>query len=401
MRVLVFYIFFLSSFLFALDVTITDGQSGLTHLVINLKNNNLYENRIAQKIIANFDVLGRVSWLKTHGEQGSFAAYREQGVDFLLSLAVEQQDETQQLLVKLVSPWGASLQTSSDKWPVLLDKEFQFTTVEELLIIGNQVTDAVAEKALCVQGFASYPLAYVHRDDLSQIIVTDLGGDLTQLLYETDAPLLSLTWSPDARQLAFIELTADGPVLKIIDRSQKKVRSLVSGYYVASPLFSHDQRYLYYVAAPVRVGQIFRRDLVTGATEALTTGQDWMIDMSIGYDDYHLLVTADRTGGAQLYEFNILTKKFKRLTFSEAECSKGILSSQNQAMFYSMLSDTVTVLMKRSFLDKNYEAMTLVNGAEGATFPKAAGLIAFEHMEEGHSRIAFKSLYSGKEIKLV
>jgi Tol biopolymer transport system component len=172
--------------------------------------------------------------------------------------------------------------------------------------------------------------------------------------------------------------------------------------YVSSPVFSKDNRYLYYVAAPISVGQVFKKDLVTDYTEALTTGEDWMIDLSRGLDPYHLLVTADRSGGAQLYEFNILNKKFKRLTFSEAECSKGVLSLQNQAMFYSMLSATASILVKRSFVDKTYEAITLSEqGAESPTFPDARGLIAFEQLYNEHTVIVFKTLDSGKETMLI
>ncbi|NBX72554.1 hypothetical protein EBQ91_06580 [bacterium] len=387
------------TYAWSLDVLITEAQQHKTSFLVAMTHQNKHENLVTDKLIKNFEILDTIQTIKAPGPLKEISYYRRNKIDFLVAITVDEKKLPYCVDIQLISPWGASLETERKQWPVMLSKKFEFHTEKDLQQITNQITDDIINRALCLQGFASYPIAYVYKKDKTKIVISDITGDLKTNLYECHYPILGLTWSPDGSKLAFIEVQDNGPVLKTVDRYKKIIQEHVRDMYVASPLFSNDSQSLYYVAAPYSVGQIFKKNLVTNNIEMLTVGQDWIIDINEGSDSYNLLVTADRIGTAQLYEFNILNKRFKRLTFNEDQCSKGFLSLKNKALFYTVTTPAQTVLVKRSLTDKSFDSTLVMSDhyAEGVTMPETQGIAVFEKTAQGQSVIIIKSMNSGLE----
>lgn len=401
----IFLIFFtVVTYINALDVTITDGQHVKTNILYSLSKNHPLEQEICQKIIKNFSILDRVNFYKTEFSFENFAQYRDRKIDFLLSLEISQ-DKTNQLLnIKMLSPWGASADTAAQDWPIFYARSYQIKKHDNLVDIANQITDDIADRVLCIKGFASYPLAYIHKNqnNLYTIKKVDITGDLEEILYQSQNPLISLVWAPDAKKLAFVELTNDGPAIKMIDRYTKKILLNIKEDYVAAPMFSKDNRFIFYISAPTGVGQVFKRDLIAGGIECLTLGQDWVSDINPGFDQYHLILSTNRSGLSQLYEFNTINKKYKRLTFSDHHAFNGILSDENQAMFYLAFNENEhrMRLLKRSFIDKNYEEITKEGYVESPVLAPTQSLIAYEQQFENESFIKIQSLFTQKEFIL-
>jgi Tol biopolymer transport system component len=401
----IFLIFFsLITSIKALDVTITDGQHVKINILYSLGKNHQLEQEISQKIIKNFGVLDRVNFYKTEFSFQNFAQYRDKKMDFLLSLEIIQEKSNQLLNIKMLSPWGASADTAAQDWPIFYERSYQIKKTDHLTHIANQITDDIADRIICVKGFASYPLAYIYKskDNTYSIKKTDITGDLEEVLYQSQNPLISLVWAPDAKKLAFVELTKNGPSIKIIDRYTKKISLTIKDQYVAAPMFSKDNRFIFYISAPTGIGQVFKRDLITGGIECLTLGQDWVSDINPGFDEYHLILSTNRSGLSQLYEFNTINKKYKRLTFSDHHAFNGILSQENQAMFYLAFNENEhrMRLLKRSFIDKNYDEITTEGYVESPVLAPAQSLIAYEQQFENESLIKIQSLFTLKEFVL-
>jgi len=281
-----------------------------------------------------------------------------------------------------------------------LSKKYFFKNQLDLLSIANQWGDLLIEHVLGFQGSLSYPLAYVEYHELGyHLIVSDIALNLYTSLYQTPFPIISLNWSPDAHYLAFIELKNSGSVLQILNIQTQEIRSLDGLSYISSPCFSKDGRHLYYISDQSGYHQLSQYHLETQKHEILTLDIDCLVDVNIGWDDYHLILSSNRAGSYQIYEFNLLNKKFKRLTFTYGECLNGILSEANHSLFYSLLTKEHSLLMRRSFVDHQTHYISIDGKAENMTAPPHPHIICFERMDNVQKKriIVFKSLLNGRE----
>ncbi len=322
---------------------------------------------------------------------------RSEGADFVMTAEISLgQPKKIQLTLKRKDFWN-----SNDA----LFKEYVFHNQPDLIAIANQWGDLLIEKTLGFKGALSYPLAYVEvsQDQIYQIILSDLAIDLRTTLYSALNPIISLAWSPDAHLLAFVEIHPEGPALKILNIQSLQVHTLEDACFVCSPSFSKDGRFLYYLSGNNIESKIIKYNIHSQLKEVLVEHQGWFIDVQTSWDDYHLLISSNRTGTFQIYEYNILNKKFKRLTFSPYECVNGLLNASNDSLFYSLLTQGHSLLMRRSFSDHQTHYVTIEGEAEGITIPPVPHIIAFErtdYAQNGKKIIVFKSLLSGKETLL-
>ena len=318
--------------------------------------------------------------------------------DYLMTIEIDNRKNL--LTLNLCHLYQDSSQNTQCHHRAGLSKKYIFKNQSDLLGIANQWGDLLIEHMLGFKGSLSYPLAYVENSsEQYQIIISDMAMDLHTTLYQSTSPIISLNWSPDAYYLAFIELSNSGPILKIMNIQTQNIHSLEGFKYISSPSFSKDGHCLYYIAEQSGFNQLMQYNMENHKHEVLTLSKDWLVDVNAGWDDYHLILSIDRTGSTQIYEFNLLNKKFKRLTFTEEECIKGILSDANSSLFYSLLTKSHSLLMRRSFIDHQTHYVTIEGHAEGVTAPPNPHIICFERNSDaqGKRTIVFKSLLDGRE----
>lgn len=188
--------------------------------------------------------------------------------------------------------------------------------------LAHRVSDAVYQKLTGVPGAFSTRLMYVSvsRDPASKrpnrLYLADSDGANFKVMLESEHPILSPTWSPDGKQVAYVSFENDRPAI-YRQNLATAVRERLTNFsgINSSPAWSPDGRYMAMVLSKDGSPDIYVMDLRTRELERMT--DHFAIDTEPAWmpDGKSLVFTSDRGGAPQIYKLDIKSKKVQRLTF--------------------------------------------------------------------------------------
>lgn len=181
-------------------------------------------------------------------------------------------------------------------------------TAANMRAVAHRAADMIFEKLTGVPGAFSTRIAYVSvmRDaerDLYRLVVADADGANPAVIAESSQPLMSPTWSPDARRLAYVSFEGrrSGIYVQELATGERRVVSRNQGINGA-PAFSPDGRWL----ALTLSGEdgnldIYVSNPATGQKRRLTTNSAIDTEPAWSKDGKDVFFTSDRSGGPQIY----------------------------------------------------------------------------------------------------
>ena len=191
--------------------------------------------------------------------------------------------------------------------------------------IAHAISDAVFQKLTGMPGAFSTKIAYVSgknefgSDSVSynnRLMIADVDGARERQLLESSQPILSPSWSPDAKKIAYVSFEDGRPAIYIYDlaTNQRQKVTAFSGLNSA-PAWSPDGKHLAMVLSKNGNPDIYVLDLETRKLRQMTrhygidTEPSWLPDGSA------LVFTSDRAGQPQIYQVDMATGYEERLTF--------------------------------------------------------------------------------------
>jgi TolB protein len=191
----------------------------------------------------------------------------------------------------------------------------------QLRDIAHYISDKVYEKLTGVKGAFSTKVAYVSVAQTGtrqnfRLIKADADGERAQMVLESPEPILSPSWSPDGRQLAYVSFEERRPGIyrQVIATGEREKLTGFPGLNGA-PAWSPDGRRLALVLSKDGNPEIYVMDLATRQLSRMTdhfaidTEPSWMPD------GRSLVFTSDRGGRPHIYQVDLATRELKRLTF--------------------------------------------------------------------------------------
>jgi TolB protein len=193
-------------------------------------------------------------------------------------------------------------------------------SVNQLRDIAHEISNVVYQQVTGTRGAFSTEILYVSAQFVSpeltyfQIEKSDYDGHRSQVLVESQEPLMSPSWSPDGSQIAYMSFETNLPRIYIQEIATGERRQ-ITGYsgINSSPVWSPDGRKLAMVLSKDGSPDIYVMDLATSAE----TEPSWAADSR------SVIFTSDRTGQPQIYQVPITGGFPERLTFDCFYCSKG------------------------------------------------------------------------------
>ena len=173
--------------------------------------------------------------------------------------------------------------------------------------IAHQIADEVYEKVTGVRGAFWTRVAYVSVQGLGKsakydIMVADADGHGARSVASANSPLMSPTWSPDGRRLAYVSFESGNSAIYLQDLVSGSRERLTSFAGINSaPSFSPDGRRLAMTLSKSGNPEIYVMDLGSKALTQVTNQSGIDTAATWGADGSTLYFTSDRGGRPQIY----------------------------------------------------------------------------------------------------
>ena len=200
--------------------------------------------------------------------------------------------------------------------------------IDSIRRVGHKVSDVIYEKVQGIPGIFSTQIAYIDKpsklDKNYNLMISDIDGYESISLFSSPQPLMSPSWSPDKKNIAYVsfeEGTSRIFIQKLsnADRIGLKLEEGIN----SSPNWSPNGDKLSAVLSKTGNPDIFIYDLETSSWSQLTkhfgidTEPDWSPSSK------KILFTSNRSGSPQIYEVDTRTKRVKRITYEGTYNARG------------------------------------------------------------------------------
>ncbi len=219
---------------------------------------------------------------------------------------------------------GGAYRLSYELHDVLGEKPILVRTLagptHQLRDIAHAVSDSVYETVTGIPGVFSTKILFVQ--DLKKgnkryrLMHADADGGRETVLFSSDEPILSPTWSNDRRQIAYVSFETSRPAIYTQDLATGS-RTRVTQFkgLNGAPAFSPDDKSLALVLSKDGNPEIYTLELQSGKLRRITNHFAIDTEPNWSHDGKHIIFTSSRGGSPQVYRVGLASKRVERLTF--------------------------------------------------------------------------------------
>lgn len=205
---------------------------------------------------------------------------------------------------------------------LLLSESFNANS-QALRNVAHHISNLIYQKLTGVRGIFSTKIIYVlvssskERTKIKYTLeITDADGYNSQTLLASCMPIMSPTWSPDGKKIAYVSFEKHHATIYLQDLAtgQRKRISDAPGINGA-PAFSPDGSRLSFVLSRTGTPRIYILNLADKQLCEITKG--WAIDTEPAWspDGKSLLFTSNRDGTPQIYQYSFKSGTVNRITY--------------------------------------------------------------------------------------
>ena len=275
--------------------------------------------------------------------------------------------------------------------------------------LAHYTSDGIYESITGVKGIASTKLIYVnelkHRKSGSTytLMLADSDGDNERVLLSSSEPIISPSWSPDGKQVAYVSFETGMAKVYIQNIATGKRESVLSkNTQISSPAWSPDGKYLSLTLYQDGNAEIYilrlRDKTLTRMTKqfAIDTESSWSPKGN------KIIFTSGRSGSPQIYEMNLrkLNPKPKRISFEGSYNAKAAyLPKEEGIIFVHRSSDGLFHIALKYKKEKFIRILTEAKMDESPSVAANGNMVIYGITEGDISMLAGFSL-SGARFKL-
>lgn len=231
---------------------------------------------------------------------------------------------------------GGMLRVEYELWDVnkqqsLLAQAFT-VPAGDLRGVAHQIADQIYEKITGVRGAFWTRIAYITAVGLGNnttysLIVADSDGFNPQVVARSKESLLSPSWSPDGRKIAYVSFESGNSNIYIQDITTGS-RQLISSHkgINGAPAWSPDGRKLALALSYVGNPEIFVMDLGSHQETRLTNSLSIDTEPVWAPDGQSIYFTSDRSGRPQIYQVPASGGTPQRISFQGQNNAKASVS---------------------------------------------------------------------------
>jgi len=174
-------------------------------------------------------------------------------------------------------------------------------------LAAHQSSDLIIQQLTGVRGVAATSIAYVAvaqpgRNATYKLLVSNADGEDEKVIAESHDPLMSPTWSPDGKHLAYGGYDNGRSAVYLHDLDSGKTTRLISEKGInGSPAWSPDGKTLALTLSFGHNPDIYFIDMASGTRRRITTDPGIETEVSWAPDGRSIAFTSDRGGVARVY----------------------------------------------------------------------------------------------------
>ncbi len=188
----------------------------------------------------------------------------------------------------------------------------------DLRLAAHRMADQIYERLTGEKGVFSTRLAYVtKRGSQFTLWIADADGENAQPALNSPEPIISPSWSPNGRELAYVSFETRKPVVYVHDVASGKRRVLANFKGSNSaPAWSPDGRSLAVTLSREGGSQIYLIPSGGGEPQRLTQSSSIDTEPAFSPDGTAIYFVSDRAGSPQIYRTPARGGPVQRVTFN-------------------------------------------------------------------------------------
>lgn len=207
--------------------------------------------------------------------------------------------------------------------------------------MGHEVADAVFEAITGVPGAFSTKILYVLARNAGSpeasysLEMADSDGERSRTLFSSREPIMSPSWGPEGRQVAYVswETGRQTIIIQDIASGAREIITRFSGIN-GSPVFSPDGRSLAMVLSRDGNTEIYLMNIADQSLRRLTRHHAIDTEPSFAPDGRHVIFTSERGGGPQIYRLELGNNLPERLTWEGSYNARARLLPDGKHLVY-------------------------------------------------------------------
>ena len=274
-------------------------------------------------------------------------------------------------------------------------------SIGQLRDLAHHISDEVYLAVTGIPGAFSSRIAYVTAVALNgktrfKLMVADADGAREKLLLESNHPIMSPSWSPDAKELVYVSFETGRPAIfrqKLSNANREQLTNFkgLNG----APSWSPDGRKLALVLSKDGNPEIYTFDLRSHKFARHTNHFAIDTEPCWSPDSKFLIFTSDRGGSPQVYKLELKTGKVNRLTFHGAYNARPRLAADGRTLVMIHKSEKQFHIATQDLVTGDLRVLTNTSLDESPTVAPNSAMLLYATKKNNKGVLAAVSLDAG------